>query len=407
MRHFPRHALVIALVGGAFAVLLHGFPRLGLPVWPQPSALHLLPAIVCAVPTLTERRFKERAMPFTIVGFMAIALLWTVPAERVRGAFIVLVAVSVLAVAALIVRYGFLERSMRIFIYASAAMIAASLAFSALNQGVVIAFQRVGDTAAPSYGFVTNRNQVAIQIALAAVFALLLSRTDRRMYRWFWALSVLTVLTGSRAQAFALFVGCAVVFLQGSQWPKRKAVAAALLPAVLVGGVLMASQENSLIERFFTEASLTNQRDGIWANASERVWNTERYAVVGVGTGGVQKLLGRDDPLAHVEDGVARRSSHSAYVEWLASYGALGVLLGGVFLMWLVPRVRHVDRQLGAPFMAAPLATVGVSGFALPVYQMPFFAVAGGVILAMLWTCANPDKVPAHPDERRGQVIGL
>lgn len=225
------------------------------------------------------------------------------------------------------------------------------------------------------------------------------------------------LMTGSRGAVLSLIIGAFVVIggsagLQPLHRLRDFAViiVMSLLVGALATAVLGVNPVMRLIARF-SEGDAANiatagSRLSIWENAL-RAWTSDPGRIlVGTGTGGADVALGElDDGATWDDSGVLRRNCHNAFLEWLLSFGIVGLIPGVSFVLFLWLRASRLDRAEGATIRTGLLATIFAFGMTSVVYRHLCWPLEAGLMLALLCQPENACQSVPKPDEGRGQRI--
>jgi O-antigen ligase len=397
MKYFDRAALLLAACGTALVWLVpYLLSDADVPSW-LVTRWYLL---VC-VPALVGGAFafpqyagfaKDRVVLLAVT--LAIAgLIWTDPTEVGRGALLAVAILVPLPLAALIRKRDLLNE----FMWAFSITTTASLIFAFARAGV--GFARLADDTGTS---TANPNSVGIQAALAALFLVMATAGQKGLKSKFGLvivalLVIFCVLTASRTAFLAIAGTAAVSLLLGRRITIRllfKAIG--LLTCFAVASAIFAGPfYQGLFGRLIEDADETRDTFGgrvqIWELAGEQ-FSGNRW-LYGVGTGGVDKVLGEDSNFAgeaQGPDGIWRLSPHNTLVWWALAFGINGLIIYG-WLGWKMTRAAYVlDRRLGQWHRVALIVFVGLAGFGGVITQEGYWCVLGSALLAGLspqgWT---------------------
>ena len=268
-----------------------------------------------------------------------------------------------------------------------------------------------------------NPNQVGGQLAFASVIAFIIYLKDfsaqkRRaggtnganLYLGLAVfLSLGCLLTASRGAAASWLVGMGMLTIWGtrSQSPARQKGLAFLMS----GGVLLLalgmvttgfSPWDNLQKRIGQDSvfSLGN-RMRIWQDAYIAWTSDPDFILRGAGTGMADEVLGAIT-VESVEDdyGVLRTNCHNSFVEWILSFGVLGIVCGtalAAFMFHKALLLDHGERNVGRLailFTALVFALTGVS------YRHPCWLATGSLVLAMVSGTPARRRVPAAGTSR-------
>jgi len=225
------------------------------------------------------------------------------------------------------------------------------------------------------------------------------------------------LMTGSRGAVLSLIIGAFVVIggsagLQPLHRLRDFAVIVvmSLLMGTLATTVLPVNPVIRLIARF-SEGDATNiatagSRLSIWENAL-RAWTSNPGRIlVGTGTGGADVALGElDDGATWDDSGVLRRNCHNAFLEWLLSFGIVGLIPGVSFVLFLWLRASRLDHAEGATIRTGLLATIFAFGMTSVVYRHLCWPLEAGLMLALLCQPENACQSVPSPNKRLTQRI--
>ena len=223
------------------------------------------------------------------------------------------------------------------------------------------------------------------------------------------------LMTGSRGGVLSLFVGSwIVVFGSAGLQPLYRlrdlmaAMVLLLLASVLLTTVLGINPIPRLIARFSEEDIATvgtvGNRLSIWENVI-RAWTRDPGRIlVGAGTGGADVALGELDPGATWHDsGILRRNCHNAFLEWLLSYGIIGIVPGILFVMFVLSRATKLDHAERTTLRTGLLATLFAFAMTAVNYRHLCWPIEAGLVLAFLCeqehhreTGSRPSLKPSH-----------
>jgi O-antigen ligase len=193
------------------------------------------------------------------------------------------------------------------------------------------------------------------------------------------------------------FAGMSIVFF----WSTRAMAAGRLRDLVAVGALLIAglfclslTSENvpwaKLYKRFVGQESRSvvslGSRTQIWQSGINYWCSDVSVWVRGAGTGMADEAVGHYGQAAATTDqyGNSRRNCHSVYIEWLVSYGIIGLVVGGCLLAGMFHAAWRLDRPDGMANRLAVLATVLVFAATVDLFRRPDWVATGSLVLAML-----------------------
>jgi O-antigen ligase len=223
-------------------------------------------------------------------------------------------------------------------------------------------------------------------------------------------LSLGCFLTASRGAFFSWFAGMAVLVLFGTQHLSQNK----LRDVVAFSGMLLAVALLAVTAGSFTpwghlyERTVGHQdqsfaslgsRTEIWKHAVEAWWSDPKFRLFGTGTGTADLVLGDyDDRADYDEYGALRRNSHSAYIEWGLSLGALGIVAAMILASVMVFKARQLDLRQNMASRQAILVYIALFSGTIVTYRHSWWFAAGSLILAML---TDPDAASNATSNRR------
>ncbi len=407
-----RYALIVAFfvagISYSFAALYSfGFPR----SIPYPHLFFFLPVVIMGAFAWIKRPFIARSSPIVLVILLAFAgILWTDRSEQGRAMLIFAYIAIVPAIAALINKKNLAYLCESVFIISSVVGLLIALVLYNTGYGVYAGRLELADETGTG---VTNANQLGAQLALASMFALsrflrtsslenlsLKMRISKNIIGVIALPFLVTglLLTASRGATVTLAMGFGALLLiwslKAANKKKRKT---GILIAVLVllgaSGFFVSdlrqTQEGSLEsiqDRFSNETvSTLGDRMPIWRSGYDALTYDARHLIIGAGTGGADKWLGRFAPMTRpAHDGIMRKSSHNAIVEWILSFGLIGVAVGSLLFVFLFRRayikVKVGNNSLFIAFWVFAL----FHGMTLVSYRQPSWPVMGSLLLLSL-----------------------
>jgi O-antigen ligase len=411
-----RVTLVLAFTVAAGAIV---FPRLF-------EYLHLeqgrflqlilyIPAVVIGAQSWL--RTPSYARFWAVIGCVLmvwIGLTYAGDTESKRGFLIAAYLTIPLPIAALIVQKRAWWLCAKTFVYASTAMLVLAiwLEYRAYNGAIIGSLARFGYLMSESKdACYANPNRMGGQLAIAAVMALVLylrglrpasrfaSAGDRPGIGLGWtiALSLGCILTASRGAFVAWFAGVGLLILLGT----RGLPANRLRDLLGVSGLIVATGlflstaleltpwgrlQDRLVGEDSGSLSTFGSRLTIWQNAFDAWLSTPDYTWFGTGTGVAELLLGSYEEESAFLDSYGNnfRSAHSVYIEWLLSFGAVGLVLAGCALISMVCKARQMDlRERGVDRQAILLTVLLFAGTAV-LYRHNCWMAPAALILSML-----------------------
>lgn len=391
-----------------------------------------LPAVVLGATSWWAVRSFARSWPVVVcILIVWLGLIFAVQRENHRGVLATSYLTMALPVAALIVEKRCWWLCAKTYVFANAFALGLALWFEYQDHGIGMLYKLY------RFGFLmsddgtmklANPNVVGGQLAFASVLAFVLylrtgvqreppeNTSDRpRKFSLAWTvfLALGCILTASRGAFFAWLGGITLLMFCGTrtQKPGRLrdlvAVTSVLLSATLFISVGTGIQPwKNLQQRLDVNGDVftASGRVLIWKAAYDAWRSNPRYLFFGAGTGAAPEALGRYLGLTK-SDGVTPGAldAHNAFVEWLLSFGLIGIG-GGVCLLTAVLRKAHrMDRRDGTFNRRAILVCLGLASMNYVTYYQLFFVAAGALVLAML--SEAPAPVPAteaaHGEEVR------
>jgi O-antigen ligase len=223
------------------------------------------------------------------------------------------------------------------------------------------------------------------------------------------------LMTGSRGGAFSLFIGSSiVVFGSAGLQPLHRlrdlmaATVLLLLASVLLTAVFGINPVPRLIARFTEEdiatVSTAGNRLSIWENVI-RAWTRDPGRILaGTGTGGADVALGELDPGATWDDsGTLRRNCHNAFLEWLLSYGIIGIVPGILFVAFVLSLAIELDHAEGTTLRTGLLAALFAFAMTAVNYRHLYWPIEAGLVLAILCGQENHRESGSGPSLKQSQ----
>ena len=342
-------------------------------------------------------------------------LVWTGLAyagnsESARGFLIAALLTIALPVAALIVQKRAWLMCAKTYVTANGFALAMALWYEAGGNltNVLLVMNRFGFLLAnDGVTRLANPNQVGGQLAFASVIAFIIYLKDfseqpqragganrANLYLGLTIfLSLGCLLTASRGAAASWLVGMGMLTIWGtrSQSPARQKGLAFLMSGgvlLLMFGAVSAgfSPWEKLQRRIGQESFFSaGNRISIWQDAYTAWTSNPDFILRGAGTGMADEVLGEITAGAEVDNyGVLRKNCHNSFVEWILSFGILGIVCGTILAASVLHKallLDHGDRNVGRlaiVFTAAVFALTAVS------YRHPCWMATGSLMLAML-----------------------
>lgn len=424
----PRVSLAIAFFAAGLAFV---FPRLFWHMHMEPDRFLLL--VLCAPAVLLGARswLRDRSFANCWPVAMAALLVWAglafaEPTESRRGLLYAVKITMVLPIAALVIHQRAWWFCARMFVVGSGAatLLTAWLQYVAERQHAYAGSVRFGSLVVDEGSVVlSNPNEVGYQLAIASMLAFLLHLragaragvgpgAERPPGRFSLAWTVLVsagcALTASRTAFLGWFVGMGWLGL----WATRTQALQRLkdLIGVSVVGVMLAvcfaaaigfAPWTRLAERLVDDRTINTlgNRTTIWQNAVRAWRSSARHTLVGSGTGTSRELLGQFDEEAQADQyGNMLRSAHSTPLDWLLSYGLLGLSVALWLLVVLAYRAGQLDRRDPVPHRKAILACGITLALTDVIYVSNCWIALGALGLAML--SDPPGRGAARPAPR-------
>lgn len=256
-----------------------------------------------------------------------------------------------------------------------------------------------------------NPNHLGSQLALAAVLVFILHlRGQKRQAHlpqdakrprqfslgWTAFLSMGCLLTASRGAFVAWLGGMGLLFVWGTKTQDRGRLRDLVVQAAFLGLLAIAlataggpTPWSSMVERFSDSGpgslSSLGGRLPIWRNAYVAWRSSTTHTLFGTGMGLAEELLGEYDEAAVKDEfGVLQRDTHSTFVNWLLSFGLLGLVPGVCLLIVAFRKARELDRREGMLDRQSILAVAVLFSMTGVFYNRFYWLAAAPLILAML-----------------------
>lgn len=390
------------------------FPRwfafLRLPLIPFLGLAMCLPATLLGVRSWLRGRSFATSWPVVVCALLVWAsLVHAEESQSKRPFYFAALLTMTLPVAALIAHQRAWAFCAKAFILGSAAatLIVAWLQLVVERGWMNIANIRFGMFYHQSFGErATNPNEVGFHLAVAAVLAFVLylqggaagcdsCRSSGGLgLVWTAILTSGCLLTVCRGAIVALAAGFSILLLRGTRSQHigrlRELVVAAALGLTLLLFLAVASGRTpweGLKNRFVGDGTVTTlgNRLGIWQNVYRAIGSNPKYLWFGTGTGMASQVLGRFD-IGALEDnyGQLHRNCHNIYLDWILTYGLVGLAAGACLVLAVWHRAVELDRRDGGVARISFLATVSLLGMTGTMYQQVTWAAIGSLVLAML-----------------------
>ena len=373
-----------------------------------------LPAVFLGAGSWWRVRSFARTWQVVLCVLIAwVGMLYAFDIAKNRGIMSVSYLTMILPITALIVEHRCWWFCAKAYVLANAFAMALTIWFQYIAHGgdVLRTFHRFG-TLLSSDGsmLLSNPNATGGQLALAAVLAFMLylrsgashstaqerpANHDSFSLGWTIFLTLGCILTASRGAFVAWFGGMAVLVF----WETRTLRSARLKDFVAISSVLLCSTLflaaatgftpwQSLQERFDHKQQVLSAcgRTIIWEYAFE-LWRTDpQYFWIGAGTGVAPEALGKFMGLGVPGDpkAVVGLDAHNAFVEWGLSFGLLGMIAGGCFLVTLWRRAAELDHRDATVNRRAVLLCFALASMTYVTFYLLTFVTAGALILAMV-----------------------
>lgn len=434
-------ALQLAFVAAAFQIVLPKlFSELRIDVFRFFDLLLFLPAAWLGMGSLWRLRTFARSGAVVACVVLAWVGVFYANTASHRGYLIAAYFTLGLPIAALVVEERSWWRCARTYVLANLAMLVTVCWLeSDQHNGFFTTFLRLGYLRSDDGTRWSSPDKLGGQLALAAVLALVLylrhgtgRRAATNQTDWsvhlvsFAVLSLGVVLTASRGAFVAWGAGVGLMMLQAARIRDRNR-ARDLALGILVGfALLVFVAVDSQYGPWQRLKARLGARDEIWTlcgrteiwTAAYEAWTSDwQTTLFGTGTGRADEAMGNYDRLSVEDDyGNLRRNAHSLYVEWILSFGVVGLILGG-YLCWAMLReARRLDRAEGVSARQAILACVGLFAMTAIVHRWPGWFASSALILAMLTDRRSPARPspaaaraapPAVPPGRLPSNLGL
>ena len=388
-----------------FAPLLPAIQILpGISMLPYLDLLVFLPGTLVGGWHLLSQKYRLELLPIGVLCFLLLAgVTWTKPTEIGRALLLIASFGVTLSLSGLTSRREEWMHGAHIYLW--------STAFS-----VVVLFTNWLNQGNPRFGALYNRvgtrilepNVTAIHLGFACLLILTIAfSAEKRL----WSLSgsahllLLPVfvgaflLTGSRGAFFALIGSLLVMifWIQGRTLNKFVLYSAY---ALVWSAVLLVVTPNPIRARLtLANVETVGDRLPIWTTGIEVVLSAERMLVLGAGTGGAAEAIAAYNPQLAIsrvgDDGILRANAHSGYVEWLVSFGLVGIIVALVVSISLLARASRVDRGQPLAFGMSLIAFFFITSFSLIAYRLgPVSIACGALTLGYLYYQRDENNSP-------------
>lgn len=403
----------------ALAFVVAGFGFLQVKIWEaigwSPFQFFELVLMLPAVLLGSVFWFRGRSYATSWPVVLCIALVWLSlfypgNSERMRGLYIGALLTIPLPLAALIVEKRAWAFCAKIYVWCNASAFLLAIWF---EMRVATSLSR----AIGRFGFLLsengsertgNPNQVGGQLAFAAVVAFVLylknaedSATRERTSKFpdvylilMVLLSVGCMLTASRGAFAAWFPAVMLLFVLGtgrlSMSRMKDLVALSTAGILLAVALLVAGQTTPwdlLNKRFQNEKSRTTMagRTDIWAGAAEAWLSNPDFIWRGTGIGMADNVAGQFTPFAQAdEQGVLRKNCHNAVVEWVLSFGVVGIVAGACLAGSMAYQALRLDSQEQNVGRTALLMCIATFAMTAVSYRHGCWPATSALALAML-----------------------
>ncbi len=409
-------SLVLAGVAGGLAPIMDVINGRGsTPLIPHPAITLCLPAVACSIRYWTVARLSA-IPPIMLVAclLMLLGVTWVDKTEFGRGAVIAVSAAISIPIGILLHQLNRCRLMAKIFIATSAVHFAVALAHADGN------IARLGTIHVDELGRVGNSNAFGGQMAIAAILSVLLFlspeshqgrasevRISTRIY-WVaiaFVFYAAVLMSASRGASICVGVTTIAILLY------NRITTAKLFLSCAIGfaSLFLLAADSVILENLRTrfqnqdELGSFGDRLPIWEAAYESLWDHPRFIWIGMGTGGVEKVLATHNYLHSVmgEDGVRRRATHNSYIEWILSYGMVGLVIGAGLVVAMIRRARWWDKQRQSCERSAILLYALLFSMSTCVYRLLYIGPVAAMMVALLMgaSLARP-KMALHRSER-------
>lgn len=394
-----------AFLGGL--TIVFDIMRAQLGLWSVP-ALYLIPflpgAFVGALVFIF--RYSHARLPFLLVGTLVmLGLTWSDSGEILNGMLFTVTIIATMSIGSLFATSDTWWSAARYFI--AGALISSLVLYFDFQLGTQSV--RLGAVVVDGTR-VMEPNLASVMFATATISALTLafnSRTGNVARVLLLMISVwfvwIILLSGSRGGTATVVAAIVALLLFGtSKWAKVVLSGATAIATVAVFWMLQNGTGLVLLDRFAsTGSSNIGGRTEIWRQSARLFlfeWDWPQQ-LLGAGTGSAPYSLGRFAPqvgwtLSHRTYGLAgevlRVNTHSGFVEWLLTFGLLGIAIGVFALVHACIRCYLIDRnQLLASGMAF-LTVFLITSLTLISFRLVGVGIiSGGVGLGYIYSCRH------------------
>lgn len=404
--------LGLAFAGSGVSSIVEILYAWGVPeIIPYIELAVYLPVVVLSICRWGHNRQAWNRPLVACCILVVLGVTWVDPTERGRGLLIAVSVITVIPVSQLIWETNAHRLCATLFIVSSAVNLAVTLANSTTGND---SFSRMGTVVLDDRGRVTNANQFGGQMAAAAVLAMAfhLAPTHRArvLSRTMSVSRVLTILligglcfgvfaSASRGALMALAVASLALIFFGKEDGVKKTFRCMLVLALTAPLLAGTGTLETVLARFRDSRDVESFGDRlpIWKSAFAACMSNPRTLLIGVGTGGVDKAVVEyavtDVAPRLGKDFIARKFSHSSYVEWLVSYGLLGLVSGSALVFSLLRRAWNLDRRDGWTGRRALLLFFLANSVVAVVYRTPYAIPLEALLVALVL----PFRSAVHP----------
>lgn len=373
--------------------------------FPEVPFIHLLPALPAVVLGLLSWRKTPPSDP--VLGILALVLLlgltYVDATERHRGLLLAAGALAAAPVGSLLKTRKQLHFALGLF---AAGTLAASLAvLIGAGIDVIVSGNR-------HFASGVNANQFGMQNAFASIAMAGLGMHAIRNKRITTAILciiaaalglILLAISGSRGAALSATPAILYFLLERKHFWRTALIGAAMFTTLFFLSFFAQAQSGrsplqTTVERLSGSRDIQdlNGRIPIWLNIGRIVTSDTPTLLIGVGTGGAEKEIARswrynaaspwEEALTATESesGIARRSSHNSYLEWLLCYGAVGFLVAIAAIIRTLISARTLDSASGERIRFALIIFCMLAASSLVIYRTPFWIMLGATLFSLL-----------------------
>ncbi len=226
-----------------------------------------------------------------------------------------------------------------------------------------------------------------------------------RLFSWALLFGLVGALlaAGSRGALIA-FTVCGLLMLIGSTsrsiGNRFRTLSCVVLAVVFAFAVVAHVDEDlwyTLVDRFDSNVSNVSTyggREEIWSSALSDLFETNDWRW-GLGLGGVDSFLGsnfriQSSDLSVGADGISRLNSHSSYLDWVLSFGLVGLPIGVWLIVKALSGAMKKDLRVGGlqvlPLVVYWLMCAGVSTF----YRDEYWPAAAALLICLVGETREP-----------------